>query len=493
MGEHAGVGAAEIDLEPVVDARHQEFAVRHLRASRVVDVLRGALLQKPLQVVGAEGLRGEVGAADARAIHGVVNARIAPDGPENAVLNVVQRQLLAGNGDEFQVPRAEVDEAALDVLDRLHRVAGHDDEHGERVVEIDPVGHLLSFREGAGIERGQAAEIGAQFLAVFGVGLEGPVVEAVNARGVVGQQIAVEDFLPSPMVDGGRVGFVAGVPHGDQLRFLGRKGQAGHAQQQRKGHSLPRPVPLLPAEPRDHAQDAAAGADGAAQGAADFGLADALTGVHRHLDRFHAVLDGLHLHLHRPAERGVAHVEAGQGLAANGAVGAEIARPLPPECADQTGGYPVARPLAAGQCALVLFAQGARADHQIGPGANAVEQAHGLVGVKGVVGVGEQHDVRGRQSPDGGLAGAAVAGLAFVHDSGAGFLGAGCGGVGGAVVANHDLIDDAGAVRVALGQQIANHQADRLRFVQGRNRNANGHAVVHGISSKSSRCYWPDR
>ena len=87
-----------------------------------------------------------------------MDARVLPDRPQDAVFYLVQGQFLALQGKQLQVPGAEVDDAALDLLDRVHRVTGDDNEHRQRVVQVDPVGHLFIPGIGAGVDDGEALQ-----------------------------------------------------------------------------------------------------------------------------------------------------------------------------------------------------------------------------------------------------------------------------------------------------------------------------------------------
>ena len=83
------------------------------------------------------------------------------------------------------------------------------------------------------------------------------------------------------------------------------------------------------AQPQDGRQNAGAGTDNAPDGAAHLGLAEATTpGVDWALDHVHPVLNGLDLHLHRPAVSGIPHIQAAQRIRADSPKRSEIRDPL---------------------------------------------------------------------------------------------------------------------------------------------------------------------
>ena len=135
--------------------------------------------------------------------------------------------------DEFHRPGAEGEEAVADVLDGLHGIVFGDHGHRHRVVEVDPVGHLLGFRQCAWIDRGECADIGCESFAVFGARLQGAVVEAVDAGGMF-RQTGVQDLLPGAVIDRRATCIVADVPHGNELGLGSCPGDPGRENLRRR-------------------------------------------------------------------------------------------------------------------------------------------------------------------------------------------------------------------------------------------------------------------
>ena len=71
-------------------------------------------------------------------------------------------------------------DAVVDVLDGVHGIVLDDGLHGERVVEVDPVRHLLVARVEARIHRLQMGKVVLETAAVGCVRLEAAVVEQMD-------------------------------------------------------------------------------------------------------------------------------------------------------------------------------------------------------------------------------------------------------------------------------------------------------------------------
>ena len=74
----------------------------------------------------------------------------------------------------------------------------------ERVVEVDPVGHLLVPGVETRIHGPQVREVALETSAVSRVRLESAVVEQVDTRGIVGAEVTIQNRLPFAVID--RVG-----------------------------------------------------------------------------------------------------------------------------------------------------------------------------------------------------------------------------------------------------------------------------------------------
>src|SRR5207244_9808028 len=100
--------------------------------------------------------------------------------------------------------------------------------------------------------------------------------------------------------------------------------------------------------------------------AGKFGLPSGMPAMARwNLQDAEAVLRRLDLHLGGPAEIGVAHSNAVEGIAADGAKGAEVGEARPVEYAHQKCCQQVAELLLRSERAGLALAQHARAEHEI--------------------------------------------------------------------------------------------------------------------------------
>ena len=417
-------------------------------------------------------------AAVGGAVHGVVNPLVPPEGAQDAVLDLVEGQVLAGDPGVHVVPRPRIgDHALVEVADRVHRIGVEHDLDRQRVVEVDPVGHLLRAGVAAGIEPLEAVEIGGQPGRGAGVGRQRLVVDEVDAR-LVGGDVGVQDVLPGAVVDALGAGFVAGVPGRDRLR---RRRAAGGGQQQRAEHGRGGPAATLPeAQADDRAEDPDAGADDAAERAPDLRAAGTPPqGVDGNLADAQTPPDRLDLHLDGPAVGGVAHVEGPQGGGSDGPEGPEVGHPSAPEQANQDRGHAVAGDLRRRQRARLPASGHAGADHEVGAGRGGPQQVPGLLRPARPVAVHEQDHVHGPQRAERGQTRAAVAGNVLGHHARARLARPLRRGVGGPVVADHEVVHDARPAVRAQPHQPPDHAADGARFVAGGNHDADGQALVH--------------
>ena len=140
-----------------------------------------------------------------RAVHRIVDPGIPPERAQDVVLHVVEAQPLPGDGGALVAPRTRKGHDALvDVLDGAHRIPLNHRLDRERVVEVDPVRHLLVPGVEARIHRLQVREIALEESAVSRVLLESAVVEQVDARRIAGAEVTVQNGLPLAVID--RVG-----------------------------------------------------------------------------------------------------------------------------------------------------------------------------------------------------------------------------------------------------------------------------------------------
>ena len=164
------------------------------------------------------------------------------------MLDLVQGQIPAGDVGAHVAPRAlHGDVALVDLPDRIHRIGVQDHLHGARVVEVDPVGHLLRPAVLAGVDSFQARDVSGQLGRVIGTGRQRGIVEDVDALRI-GIEVAVQDVLPGAMVDGLDIGLVTGIPLRDPFRLRRRAGR----DQNRRGQKAQRQVAPQPVACRRH-------------------------------------------------------------------------------------------------------------------------------------------------------------------------------------------------------------------------------------------------
>ena len=95
--DHRRIVATEIVLEPDIDAGHDQSVLADPNAARTVDVSVRSGFEHAFHGGRGIGLPRKVGATDGGAVDRVVNARVLPDRPEDAMLDVVTESL--GKGD----------------------------------------------------------------------------------------------------------------------------------------------------------------------------------------------------------------------------------------------------------------------------------------------------------------------------------------------------------------------------------------------------------
>src|SRR5215472_1904553 len=216
MLDDAGLGPTEISLVPDVDWRDRQLAAGHRGAARVIDVLACRLVEQCLRVGRRERRRLQVGTAERGAIYRIVNTRIAPDRPQDAMLDVIETERFALDRDQLAAPWSDREQPGRygDVLDRRYRIMVEHELHRQLVVKIDPKGELLAPAVGADGNTGEACKIGAE---TFAIGCRHTSIR--NARNAVGTEpdVAAQEVVPHPMIDRrlGRV--VMGLPFGPQF------------------------------------------------------------------------------------------------------------------------------------------------------------------------------------------------------------------------------------------------------------------------------------
>src|SRR5260221_14780052 len=104
----------------------------------MIDIGAGALLKQPVRILGGEGNGREAGTADRGAIERVVQARIVPDRPQDAVLDVIEAQPLALGADHLSIPWADAEQAGPqgNVANAPCRIVIESDARRDGVVEF---------------------------------------------------------------------------------------------------------------------------------------------------------------------------------------------------------------------------------------------------------------------------------------------------------------------------------------------------------------------
>jgi hypothetical protein len=182
-----------------------------------------------------------------------VDARIAPDRPQDAVLDVVQADRFALDAQQLGVPRAVAEQAwrDVDVANARDWIVVEHNLNRQRVVQVDPEGELL--RPGVAADRhgGEVVEVGGERRPVRRADAAvGEACDAVRAR----YPVRLQQALPCRMIEGGGRGLVVRRPARPRLgsrceQRLERRGGQGGARrdedEQRQGGA--------PHPPRVHA------------------------------------------------------------------------------------------------------------------------------------------------------------------------------------------------------------------------------------------------
>src|SRR5215470_4612133 len=189
----------------------------------VVDVLACRLVEQCLRVGRRERRKLQVRTAERGAIYRVVNARIAPDRPQNAMLDVIETERLARDRDQLAAPWSHREQPGRygDVLDRRYRIMVEHELYRQLVVKIDPKGELLAPAVGADGNTGEARKIGAE---TFAVGWRHTGIR--NAHNAVGTEpdIAAQEVVPRTVIDRRVRGVVMDLPSGPQFGSWRRLG-----------------------------------------------------------------------------------------------------------------------------------------------------------------------------------------------------------------------------------------------------------------------------
>src|SRR5215472_13714022 len=134
----------------------------------MIDVLARRLVEQCLRVGRRERRRLQVRTAERGAIHRIVNTRIAPDRPQDAMLDVIETERFTLDHDQLAAPWSHREQPGRygDVLDRRYRIMVEHELYRQLVVEIDPKSELLAPAVGPDGNTGEAGKIGAETFAI---------------------------------------------------------------------------------------------------------------------------------------------------------------------------------------------------------------------------------------------------------------------------------------------------------------------------------------
>ena len=129
-----------------------------------------------------------------------MNARILPNGSNDAALDIIERQRFTKHVDDAGViERAnKISEFLLDLTDRSYRVVLQHDRGSFGVVEIEPKRELFVAIQSSNVSTLQLLQIAVQSVPVTGSDLS--VLDSIDTSGT-GDQIALQERIPRRMID----------------------------------------------------------------------------------------------------------------------------------------------------------------------------------------------------------------------------------------------------------------------------------------------------
>ena len=216
MADDACPVAAEIYLEPAIDARNRNLSVAgHGHAAWVVHKGTRRSIEIGVERGRVPGRGFQIRAARRGAVDGIMNARVFEGGAQNGVLDVIQRQIPALDRNELGSPRPDIGfpveetcAGALDVAYRFHRVGVQNHLERQRVIEVCPECEGFVSGQDGRMPRSKRSNDGSELVPVrlrsvpFGVS---GACDPVRSHGnVFGEQLAVRpDGLRPACVPGG--------------------------------------------------------------------------------------------------------------------------------------------------------------------------------------------------------------------------------------------------------------------------------------------------
>ncbi len=195
--DDAGLGAAEVFLEPVVDARDPESPAGDGGAARMVDVAGGALGHQRAGVGARVGRAGEVRAADRGAVDRVVHARLVVGArlAQRVVLDAVERELAPEKREEPVLER--VAENLAEIPDRPDVGVAHEDLlDGEGIVGVDQERHALRPRPAVELGLAHLRERGKIRLQRLAVLLHARIVHLRRLAAVDEHYVLLQQRIP---------------------------------------------------------------------------------------------------------------------------------------------------------------------------------------------------------------------------------------------------------------------------------------------------------
>ena len=131
-----------------------------------------------------------------------MDAGVAEFGPENAVLDVVEREFPSAHRHQLPAPGTvrEQTRRDIDVADGRDRIMLDHDLHGQGIVEIDPESEGLVPGQGFGIDGLQRGDIGLERRPVLRARLEAAIVETVRGAALPFGQPGLQEAAPGGMI-----------------------------------------------------------------------------------------------------------------------------------------------------------------------------------------------------------------------------------------------------------------------------------------------------
>src|SRR5678816_357219 len=142
---HQAVRAAtKILLKPNVKARHLKATLLYRHAARVIDEFASGSFQQGFAGFSRVGGCLEMRRAESGVRQRVMRSAVLPNGTENTMLDIIQRNFFIFDGKQLRTPRTARCKTGrnIDVADGCHWVARHDEVDRESVIDTVSYTHL---------------------------------------------------------------------------------------------------------------------------------------------------------------------------------------------------------------------------------------------------------------------------------------------------------------------------------------------------------------